>query len=360
MQALCIHAGPRALKHLRERGLQPSEVWAVPGAAGGPKGLVLTALDRLLLGDWLLKANHPVHLIGSSVGAWRLALACLPDAPAMFNRWAHDYITQTYPHEPGKRPTQATITRIFQATLQAHLGQREAQVLAHPTYRLHVVTARGRHLLSREGAWGSKLTTPLGYAGAFAANVMHRRAMGGFIERVLFSDPRDALPVPTHDFRTRHVRLSADNLRPSILASCAVPFWLESVRNIPGAPAGAYWDGGITDYHLHLPYASMPEGLVLYPHFQSTVVPGWLDKALKHRHRATAWLDNLVLLSPSPEWVASLPGGKIPDRGDFKRLAADESERMRRWSRVVQESQRLAHEMAEHLQRGSIPAQPLR
>ena len=44
----------------------------------------------------------------------------------------------------------------------------------------------------------------------------------------------------------------------------------------------------------------MHDGLVLYPHFQKTVIPGWLDKALKHRHRATAHLDRVVLLSPRP------------------------------------------------------------
>ena len=106
-----------------------------------------------------------------------------------------------------------------------------------------------------------------------------------------------------------------------MLASCSIPFWLEAVHDIPGAPRGAYWDGGITDYHLHLDYAPMHEGLVLYPHFQPTVVPGWLDKALRHRHRATARLDNVVLLAPSPEWVATLPNGKLPDRDDFKPMA---------------------------------------
>ena len=78
-----------------------------------------------------------------------------------------------------------------------------------------------------------------------------------------------------------------------MLASCSIPFWLDAVHDIPGAPRGAYWDGGITDYHLHLDYAQMGEGLVLYPHFQPTVVPGWLDKGLKHRHGATARLSNV-------------------------------------------------------------------
>ena len=38
-------------------------------------------------------------------------------------------------------------------------------------------------------------------------------------------------------------------------------------------------DGGIIDYHLHLPY-HRAQGLVLYPHFIDRIVPGWLDKAL--------------------------------------------------------------------------------
>lgn len=147
-------------------------------------------------------------------------------------------------------------------------------MLSHPVRRLHVFTSRGRGLLARQGA----LRTPLGYLGAFAANALHRRAMGAMLERVVFSDARDALPIATHDYRTQHVRLTTDNLAHAILASCSIPFWLDAVSGIDGAPPGAYWDGGITDYHLHLQYASLDDGLVLMPHFQPTLVPGWLDK----------------------------------------------------------------------------------
>ena len=48
------------------------------------------------------------------------------------------------------------------------------------------------------------------------------------------------------------------------------------------------------------------------------MVPGWLDKPLKHRHRASPQLDNVVVLAPRPDWVTTLPGGKLPDRSDFK------------------------------------------
>lgn len=344
---------------LRERGLRAQDVRVVPGAAGGPKALVLTALDRLLLGQWLPSAGRPVHLIGASVGAWRMALACLPDAPAAFSRWARDYVAQDYPHEPGKRPTPATVSAMFAARLSDHLAGREHEVLSHPTYRVHVITSRGRHILRRDGARGSRVTTPLGWLGVAMTNAASRRAMGAWLERVVFSDPRDALPFPLDDFRTVHAPLRDDNLRASILASCTVPFWLESVRDIPGAPRGAYWDGGVTDYHLHLRYAAMHDGIVLYPHVQSSVVPGWLDKGLKHRHRATPWLDNLVLLSPTREWVDTLPGRKLPDRGDFVAYGERHAERKAAWQRAVDEGQRMADEWLDLVGRPTLEVEAL-
>ncbi len=356
MRALEIHAGPGALKHLREHGLQPHHVHAIPAAAGGPKGLILNPLDRYLFGDWLAGSSHTVHLLGASIGAWRMATACMEDVDTAFAQMAHDYIHQTYEHAPGKPPAPRHVSAVFGATLAERFGGREALVLAHPRYRLHVFTSRGRHrLLRRDGRALSRLSTPLGYLGAFASNAISRQAMGTWLERVVFSDPRDALPLHLHDYRTHTVALTDANLQASLLASCSIPFWLEAVRDIAGAPAGAYWDGGITDYHLHLDYASMNPvlpsggelGLVLYPHFQRTIIPGWLDKALKHRHRATAHLDNVVVLSPNPDWVRTLPGAKLPDRGDFKRFGDDLEGRVAAWTRAVGESERLRDEFAE-------------
>jgi hypothetical protein len=51
MKALQIHGGATALKPLRERLLQPTDVRIIPAAAGGPKGLVLSRLGRYLFGD---------------------------------------------------------------------------------------------------------------------------------------------------------------------------------------------------------------------------------------------------------------------------------------------------------------------
>ena len=370
MKALQVFAGPRAREHLRQQGLRPSDVRVIPAAAGGPKGLVLLPLDRYLFGHWLPSSPQTVHLLGASIGAWRMAAACLPDADAALAQLGEDYITQSYPHEPGRLPTAATVTSLFGQRLEQRLGRKASEILAHPQRRLHVFTSRGRKLLHRPGRIGM----PLGWAGAFAANALGRRALGGWMQRVVFSDPRDALPLPLTDYPTHSAALTPQNLTQTVLASCTIPFALEAVQDLAGGPAGTYWDGGITDYHLHLNYAAMTvvdpanvsndagsgAGLVLYPHFISHVVPGWLDKAWKRRHRATPALDNVVLLAPHPDWVRALPGGKLPDRADFKHYGDDEAGRQRVWRRAMDESQRLADEFAQSVGLGRpIEALPL-
>jgi hypothetical protein len=356
LKALQVFAGPRAQAHLRSRGLAAADVRVIPAAAGGPKGLLLLPLDRFIFGHWLPQSDQVVHVLGASIGAWRMAAACLPDADAALAQLGEDYITQRYPHAPGRMPTARDISEVFGRQLQERLGRRAGEILAHPRLRLHVFTSRGRGLLHRPG----RVAMPLGWAAAFAANAVERRALGRWLERVVFSDPRQALPFALEDFPTQRAALSRENLAAAVLASCSIPFALRAVQDVPGGPPGTYWDGGLTDYHLHLPYAGMSEGLVLYPHFNAQVVPGWLDKAWKRRHRATAQLDNLVLLAPRPEWVRSLPRGKIPERRDFRAYGEDEALRQRDWRRALAESQRLADEFAELVAGGrGIDALPL-
>ncbi|SFC23848.1 Patatin-like phospholipase [Polaromonas sp. OV174] len=366
MKALRIYAGPLARRHIEQHGLQPQDIGVIPGAAGGPKGLMLGALDRLIFGDWLTQSTQTVHLVGASIGAWRMATACLNDPAAAFQQLEDEYIQQHYALPPGqKRPSAESVSEQFSQSLQDFYGGRVQEVLTHPRYRLHIVTSRGRHLLGRE----HKIATPLGYLGAFLTNGVRRKAMGAWLERVVFSSPNTALPFATSDYRTRQVVLSQANFQLALQASCSIPFMLKAVHNIPGAPPGAYWDGGITDYHLHLKYA--PEliaasadgtgstatndlrnpGLVLYPHFQQTVVPGWLDKGLKWRHKATHFLDNMVLLAPDPDWVKALPNGKLPDRQDFIRYGADFQGRVKAWTAAAAAGQQLADEWQAWLAR---------
>jgi hypothetical protein len=369
MKALCVHAGPRALAALRAHGLQARHVRMIPAAAGGPKGLVLNPLDQYLFGEWLAANPAPVQLLGASIGAWRMAAACLNDPATALAQMAHDYIHQDYEHAPGKPPTPRHVSEVFGANLLARFGGRSHELLNNPRFRLHVFTSRGRHLLRRHGRALSGISTPLSYFGSFATNAVSRRWMSGWWERVVFSDPREPLPIPLHDYRTHTAPLGAQNLSLSILASCSIPYWLDPVHNIPGAPKGAYWDGGITDYHLHLNYALMADragangadpALVLYPHFQSSVIPGWLDKFFKHRHRATAKLSNVVVLSPNPEWVKTLPNAKLPDRADFKRFGNDVKGRVAAWSSALACSERLRDEFAAWVGGGPAPElQPL-
>ena len=379
MKALRIHAGPVARRHIAQQGLQPADVGVIPAAAGGPKGLILGPLDRFLFGHWLPQSQRPLHLLGASIGAWRMATACLPDCVAALERLEHDYVHQSFDVPPGaKRPSAAHVSERFGRNLQAFYGGRVGDLLAHPRYRLHIVTSRGRHMLSREHRWA----TPLGYLGAFASNAVHRRALGLWLERVVFSTAQAdgtvaALPFDASDFRTRQVRLDERNFMPALQASCSIPFVLQAVQDIPGAPRGAYWDGAITDYHLHLRYGmtgaieniaasaypssatgqndlNYPGPLVLYPHFQRSVVPGWLDKSLRWRHRSTPALDAMVVLSPSADWVATLPNGKLPDRNDFTHYGADTAARAKAWLAATSASQQLADEWADWLHRPDL------
>ena len=96
MQALAIYAGPAALRHVQQHGLLPRHIGVIPAAAGGPKGLMLLRMDQFLFGDWLPRSAQPVHLVGASIGAWRMATACLPDAVQAFQLLEYNYINEEF------------------------------------------------------------------------------------------------------------------------------------------------------------------------------------------------------------------------------------------------------------------------
>lgn len=357
-RALEVYAGPVARAHLREQGLRPQDVRVVAGAAGGPKGLILLPLDAYIFGHWLPQGGHCVDLVGASIGAWRLAAACLSDPRAALDQLGHDYIHERYGSVQGRMPPAAEVTRLFRHTLGRHFSGRVDEILAHPRYRLTILTAAGQGLLRHPGRWP---ITP-GFIAAVALNALDRRLLAHLLRRCGFhadvQPPRWMLenrPSPAGDW----VRLAPDNFEAALLASCTIPFWLEPVIDIPGAPPGAHWDGGLTDYHVHLPYRQLASGFALIPHFQPRLIPGWLDKPLSHRHRATAALDRAIVLCPSPEWVQALPARKIPDRSDFKRHLHEPEQRESLWRQALNASHQLAQEWAELVAAGPIDARPL-
>ena len=85
-QALAIYAGKKAKAHIAKNGLQAKDIRVVAGAAGGPKGLLLLGLDKFIFGEWLKTSSQPVDLLGASIGAWRMATACMNDCGAGFDR----------------------------------------------------------------------------------------------------------------------------------------------------------------------------------------------------------------------------------------------------------------------------------
>jgi hypothetical protein len=143
----------------------------------------------------------------------------------------------------------------------------------------------------------------LAFARAWLANAQSRHALGAYLERVVFSSSGACLrhqlgqaSVKTdaalflHDFPARQVCLDEANWLAALQASCSIPMVLDPVWDLPGAPQGPYWDGGLTDYHLRLNYTALKPGLVLYPHFVDKLIPGWLDKPWFWRHRTSAAL----------------------------------------------------------------------
>jgi hypothetical protein len=119
---------------------------------------------------------------------------------------------------------------------------------------------------------------------------------------------------------------------------------MKGVFDIPGAPSGCYRDGGIIDYHFDLNTGK--QGLCLYPHFNQKPRPAWFDKFGERKIRPEHY-DNTILLTPSEDFLRSLPYGKIPDRKDFAEL--DDADRERFWRKVQSVSHRLAEDLDDRL-----------
>ena len=69
--ALLFKAGPGALQDVRKRGFSAERIGTIAGASGGAKWLVLSQLDRVIIEQVLPRLAGAVHLVGSSIGAWR-------------------------------------------------------------------------------------------------------------------------------------------------------------------------------------------------------------------------------------------------------------------------------------------------
>jgi hypothetical protein len=342
--ALSILAGPRALALIRERGLRSEDIDIVVGASGGPKWLALGGLDDYLFQGLLARPRaRPLHLIGSSIGSWRMACLGLPDPAAALARTREAYIEQNYPPRPGPDLVSAKASAILDALLGPD-GERA--LLAHPWARQHVLATQFRGLL----AAGRRAPLALGCAAAGLLNLAARGSLKLQMRRAVFHQGDRAPFDRLNDFPTLHLALDAATVKPALMASASLPLIMQHVR-IPAGGAQVFMDGGMVDYHPDFDFGA-GDGLVFYPHFYPHVVPGWFDKPLPWRRSRYRNFSRALLLAPSPEFVRTLPYGKIPDRDDFKRLP--DAERIRYWRQVVRQSQRLADELHELLERGAL------
>ncbi|MCS7101549.1 MAG: patatin-like phospholipase family protein [Burkholderiaceae bacterium] len=335
-----VHAGARAAAHLRAQGLRPHDIACIPAAAGGPKGLALVPLDKWLFGYWLRQTPR-LELIGASIGAWRLYACAQTDAAAALDRLAEGYLAQRFPPQPTPAQVAAEMRRFVRKVIGDGGTHTLRQDMA-----LSVLTARARGALHGRNSRAA-------FARAAASNAWSRARLARHLQRIVFTAHDARFPARAFDaFGLHRAPLTAANLEDALMASGSIPLLCEPVRNPAGAPAGDYWDGGLIDYHLLLPYRELP-GLVLYPHFAPYVTPGWLDKFLpwRARPRAHPWLENVLLISPSPALLQRLPNRKLPDRNDFYRYGRDDDRRQRDWRRAIDECQRFAEEVARWLER---------
>ncbi|HBT57018.1 patatin-like phospholipase family protein [Halopseudomonas aestusnigri] len=343
--ALTLRAGHRAIEHIRNNGLQPADVHMIPGAAGGPKALGIQGLDLALFGEWLPRAPQPRSLIGASIGSWRFASACMPDPVHTLRQLGELYTAMRFPKGVTIQTISAACGQMIDELLQ---GQFEA-ILSNPNYRLNIVVVKSRGLLRHD----SRARLALGLGGVIGANLLGRRHLGRFFERVILHDPRQLPELEElRDFTSAHVELTPQNLRSALLASGSIPMVMEAVRDIPGAAPGVYRDGGLLDYHLDLPYTA--PGVILYPHFIDRVVPGWFDKTIPWRKHNAEQLRDVLLLAPSPEYLERLPHRKLPDRKDFNRYVYDNDGREAYWRKAMSESQRLGDEFLELADSGRL------
>ena len=345
--ALQFKAGPAAYADIKKRGFAIDRVGTLAGASGGAKWLVLSQLDRVLVERVLPALAGPVHLVGSSIGAWRFACYAQAEPLAAIERFERAYLEQSY----SEKPDTDEITRKSIEILDEMLGpDGAAQALAHPYCRLHIMTVLCGRLTASDRRW----LLASGMLLAAASNALSRRSLGRFFSRALFFDQRDLPPFyNAAGFPLEHVPLTAANLPKAVLASGSIPLVLNGVTNIPDAPPGTYRDGGVIDYHLDLPLSD-PDRLTLFPHFFDRLIPGWFDKRLPYRRHSREALDRTVLICPSPEFIAKLPNGKVPDRYDFVNFTPEVREK--NWRLAVAACRELGDELLDVLEHDRLAA----
>jgi hypothetical protein len=354
---LRYRAGERALRIVREHGLGPAQVRALIAPAAGPKWLAVAGLDRALIAaGYLRQRASPLLLLGASAGAWRSVALAARDPLAAHARLVDAYCAQRFVRADRPAQISAAYARLLEHVVE---DADVSHALAHPDLDLAILVARGR--LGVASNLFSLQAAALGLAAML--NAISGDSGRLFFTRTLFASAHAARP--SHPLLTaiaaERVTLSGENLRSALLASGTVPFYMAPVRDLAGAAAGGYLDGGLTDYHVNQPLELGGDGVALLFLHQGRIVPSWFDKSLPWRAPSAERVRDLLLVHPDPGWVASLPGGAVPTREDFQRFEHEPEARIERWRTAVKRSEELGEQLLQDIASGQVAAkaQPL-
>ncbi|ARU56513.1 alpha/beta superfamily hydrolase [Oleiphilus messinensis] len=322
-----ILAGPKAYREIKEQGLNADRIRLIVGASGGPKWLALSRLDQYLNQHFLSSSTQAIALLGSSVGAWRMALYATSDAHIAFKELEAINMTQRYSNPIRAKEVQGFVDNVL---TKIFTEKRRLEIIQNTRRHLHIISVRNRQYLNSRNIavqFGSLSLAALG-------NIITPSAVPKIYPRVIVSK----LGVDNaHGKKAEIIPLNKVNLPEALIASGTIPMIMQPTK-ITGGKDRWYWDGALTDYHFGGPF-KVSDGLILYPHFSSKIVPGWFDKPLPWRKPTLENYSNVVMLVPSASFIENLPYRKIPDRKDFERLS--DSEREHYWNIVLDETDRL-------------------
>ncbi|MEE9372207.1 MAG: hypothetical protein V3V00_04065 [Saprospiraceae bacterium] len=343
---LIIKAGPKAKAHIEQYGFRPKDVKAISAAAGGPKWFVIYHLTRYIATHILPHVKGRVNLLGSSVGAWQMACLSTSDPSAALERLRDRYADEIY-YLPISTDE---ISRGCRSTLEKTFSEDDVSyIINNKKVNLNIFVARGRGILNTN----YKYRVYIGLGLNFITNAINRKMVGLLFERHIFSTQME-MPIEQlkSKLSTTLVKLDADKFRDTLMATASIPLVMNGVQNIKGYEQKTFWDGGLTDYHMVLPYKS--DGIVLIPHFLPDLAPGWMDKSLKSRRGRGKQLENVIFMHPSEKYVKSLPKGKISTRDDFLEYGNDQGGRAKYWTEISEQGQVMADELDELIKTGKI------
>ncbi len=343
-----IKAGKKAFEIIRGGGFNFERITTFVGPAVGPRWLIASGFDMTLLKEGILGRSKPVLLAGTSAGAFRFAAWLQPEPLKSYQKLIESYTSIHH----SRADTPDTIMEAMSRVLNSYVETDAIPfALTNRRYRLSITTARARHIAASETHWLQKV----GLAAAYICNAVNRSFLHGFYERVVFY----YAPIPPRfclrsDFRGKAVPLNTINFKNAILASGSIPLVVAGVKNIYGAPNGVYRDGGLFDYHLNQEYTYKEGEITLFFHHQERIVPGWLDKNLNKRRPPESFLDNVLMIYPSEEFIKKLPGGKVPERDDFVTFIDEPGTRIKNWRKAVELCTHLGERFLEIVESGKI------